>query len=93
VVERRGTDFFEAARKDAYYILHKDDREGFINTFSREIVLESIKKYGSFTYSYRLLVNDKPLSVNLKATTIGGGDNNIIIGVNHHDTHDRQKEE
>ena len=85
VVERRGSNFFEAARKDAFYILYKDDREGFINTFSREIVMDSIKKYGSFSYSYRLPVNDKPVCVNLKATSIGEGEKHIIIGVNKYD--------
>ena len=84
-MERRGSNFFEAARKDAFYILHKDDREGFINTFSREIVLDSVKKYGSFTYTYRLMINDRPVSVNLKATSIGSDGNHIIIGVSHFD--------
>ncbi len=90
--ERRGKNFFESSRRDAFYLLHKDDREGFINTFEKDIVLESIRKYGSFTYTYRLLTDEGPVYVNMKATAIGNDGNHIIIGVNNVDAQMRQKE-
>ena len=90
-VERRGTDFFEASRRDAFSILHRDDREGFINTFDKSIVVESIRKYGSFTYTYRMVNGEKPIYVHMKATAIGKNGKHIIIGVNNIDAQMQQK--
>ncbi|MCR4619032.1 MAG: EAL domain-containing protein [Lachnospiraceae bacterium] len=92
VVERNGTDFFENSRIDAYNLLHKDDREGFINTFSKEIVLDYIEKYGSFTYTYRLLIDNSYVYVNMKAMDIGKNGKHIIIGVNNVDAQMRERE-
>jgi hypothetical protein len=92
-VERRGSDFFEASRREAYFILHEDDREGFINTFSKEIVLDSIEKFGSFTYTYRQQKDKKYIYVHMKATMIGSKKDHIIIGVSNVDAQMRQKED
>lgn len=92
-VERRGKDFFENSRKDAYFLVHEDDREGFINTFSKEIVLDSIEKFGTFTYTYRLKKKDGFLYVHMKATMMGDKKDHIIIGINNVDARLRQKED
>ncbi len=92
ILERRGSNFFEESRKDAYTALHADDREGFINTFEKSIVLGSIEKYGAFTYTYRLIKDGNPMYVHMKATSIGKNGNHIIIGVNNIDAQMRQKE-
>lgn len=90
VVERQGKDFFESSREDAFLAIHEEDREGFINTFNREIVLGYIEKYGSFTYTYRLKTGDDFIYVNMKATSIGR--NHIIIGINNVDVQMRERE-
>ena len=90
VVERQGKDFFESSREDAFRAIHEEDREGFINTFNREIVLGYIEKYGSFTYTYRLKTGDDFIYVNMKATSIGR--NHIIIGINNVDVQMRERE-
>ncbi|MBR1650359.1 MAG: EAL domain-containing protein [Lachnospiraceae bacterium] len=90
VVERQGKDFFESSREDAFLAIHEEDREGFINTFNREIVLGYIEKYGNFTYTYRLKTGDDFIYVKMKATSIGR--NHIIIGINNVDVQMRERE-
>ncbi|MCR4787109.1 MAG: EAL domain-containing protein [Lachnospiraceae bacterium] len=80
--ERRGSDFFNASRKDARKYLDKDDQEDFVREFTRENVINTIDRYGAFTYTYRLLVDGDYQYVNMKAVRLGKGRNNIIIGVN-----------
>ncbi len=92
-VTRKGKGFFESSIKEAYFLLHEDDREGFINTFSKDIVLDSIEKFGSFTYTYRQMFDGKPVFVHMKATSIGGKGDHIVIGVSNVDAQMRQKED
>ena len=91
VISRRGDDFFAASRRDAKIMLHKDDSDGFIMAFTRELVLYAIEEHGSFTYTYRLMINDESVYVNMKATAIGRDKKHLIIGVNNVDAQMRQK--
>ncbi|MCR5279421.1 MAG: EAL domain-containing protein [Lachnospiraceae bacterium] len=92
-VERRGNDFFETAREDALAFLYPEDRETFISRFTKENVVDSIEKFGSFTITYRLVEYDGPIYVNLKAIYMGREKKNIIIGVTNVDTQLRQQHE
>ena len=65
--ERHGEKFFSKSREKALTVIHKDDRDLFIKSFTRENVLSQIDKNGSFTLIYRLLKFDVPYYVNLKA--------------------------
>ncbi|MBO4217601.1 MAG: diguanylate cyclase [Clostridia bacterium] len=91
-VENQGSDFFTTARRDAVSMLYEDDRQGFINAFSKQNVLEHIDSTGAFTYSYRLLVNGEPTYVNLKATRIIDDSEHIIIGVSNIDAQMKYQE-
>ena len=90
--ERRGENFFAASRRDALDYIYKEDRDYFINTFTRENVVRAIDELGAFTLSYRLLIKGEPTYVSMKAVRMGPGDNHIIIGVNNVDAQMRQKE-
>lgn len=91
-VERNGVDFFTQSRKDALIILHKDDRQGFINAFNKENVLENIDRAGSFTYTYRMNVDGESTYFNLKATRLNDDDHHIIIGVSNVDAQMKYQE-
>lgn len=91
-VERRGKDFFEQSRHDALTLLHKDDQQAFVNAFSKENVLENIDSSGSFTYTYRMLVNGEPVYYNMKATRLTEDDHHIIIGINNVDAQMKYQE-
>ncbi len=90
--EKRGEDFFAAARQDALQYLYPKDREKFVTDFTKENVIRSIEENGAFTTTYRLLADDEPMYVNMKATYIGLEKNRIIIGVNNVDNQMKQQE-
>jgi len=90
--ERRGTDFFNASRRDALDYIYETDRDYFISNFTKENVIHDINQEGAFTLSYRLLINGEPIYVNMKAVRMGSKDNHIIIGVNNVDAQMKRKE-
>ncbi len=81
--EVRGTDFFSETRRNARTFVCEEDQEQFIKTMDKERLLEEIRKHGSFTFHYRLLIGGVPTYVSMKATRI---DRHIIIGISNVDT-------
>ena len=90
---RREDDFFNASRRDARKMLHPADQDVFIKAFTKENILRCINKNGTFTLTYRLLVNGVPSYVNMKATRMEGDEKHIIIGVNNVDAQMKYQEE
>ncbi len=91
-VERRGSDFFGASAKDAHLFVYKEDREYFLETFTKENVLRNIDEHGSFTLTYRLLMGDEPSYVSMKGVRLNTDGSRIIIGISNVDAQMRQKE-
>ena len=79
--ENKGTDFFNEAKKDAYKVIYKEDRESFLKVLNKENILSEIKKNGVFITQYRLLIDGAPTYVSLKATCLNGDENRMIIGI------------
>lgn len=90
--ERHGEKFFSKAREKALTVLHKDDRDLFIKSFTRENVLSQIDKNGTFTLIYRLLKFDVPYYVNLKAVRLKNDKKHLFVGVSNIDSQVKQKE-
>ncbi|MBE7003326.1 MAG: bifunctional diguanylate cyclase/phosphodiesterase [Ruminococcaceae bacterium] len=91
-MERHGEDFFRVAREEARMVLFEEDLEFFLDTFTRDVVMSEMDTEGSFTLTYRILMNGRPTYVNMKAVRMGGDDSHIIIGVNNVDTRMRERE-
>ena len=91
-VERRADDFFNASRRDALQLIHQDDRERFIRAFTKENVVRALDENGSFTLTYRLLIDGTPTYVNMKAVRMSNAGNYIIIGINNVDAQMKQQE-
>ena len=91
-VERRGDDFFGASEKDAQLFIHREDREYFIGAFTKENVMRMMDEHGTFTLTYRLLMEGKPTYVSMKAVRMRADRSHIIIGVSNVDAQMRQKE-
>ena len=90
--ERHGIDFFKASRRDALTHLYIDDQEKFLSAFSKKNVLSSIDNNGSFTFSYRLLIEGEPVYVNMKAIRMRDDEKHIIVGVNNINAYMVQRE-
>ena len=92
-VERHGVRFFEAGRRDAKRVIHEDERDGFINVFTRENVLSAIEKNGSFTRSYRLKRSDGSFFyASMTIVRMTDDPEHIIVGVKNIDMIVRQRE-
>jgi hypothetical protein len=89
-LERHGEDFFAASSRDAKQQLSEEDQEAFIHSFTRENVEKALDEQGTFTITYRLLINGKPEYVNLKAVRMPNDRSRIIIGVNNIDAQMRE---
>jgi len=79
-VERHGTDFFAAAKRDTMTRIYEEDRAPFLARFSKENIVRELDKQGVFTASYRLIDTGKPMSAIMKVTRMPGG-NRIIMGI------------
>ena len=81
--EVHGSDFFSEARKNALTYVDEKDRKQFIDRMYKDKLLEEIRKHGSYNCTYRLLMDNAPVYVSMKAKQI---DRHIIIGVSNVDT-------
>ena len=91
-VERHGTNFFEECRKDAPSQLYPKDIDEFFRMFNKENIVNGLKKNGSVTHTYRIMVDGAPVYVNMKIVAERNNSNNIIIGVNNVDAQMKHKE-
>ncbi len=91
-IVRHDGDFFAKSRHDILQLIHKDDREKLLSEFTRDIVLETIDNKKAFTITYRLLTDNGPTYVSLKATRLGTSGHGIIIGVNNVDAQMKAQE-
>lgn len=91
-VERHGTDFFNLCHKEILIHIYEEDKESFFKSFSKEKVIKAMDQNGTYTYSFRLYLNDEPVFVHLKAARIKGNDNNIIISISNIDEQKKQQE-
>ena len=85
-VEKTGEHFFDLSRKNMERLIFIDDKERFLGTFYREKVMSILERDGSFTMKYRLMIEDAPVWVSLKATLLEDRDGrHLIIGTNNID--------
>ena len=80
-VERHGENFFAASRQDAMERLPEEDRKHFTEAFTKENVVKALNDYGSFSLDYKLLNDDVPVRVSMKAMRMQEDLRHIIIGV------------
>ncbi len=91
-LERHGNDFFASSAKEAAKLIFEADRDAFIADFTKENVKKNIEEHGSYIYTYRMLINDVPVYVNMKGVLMNTNDSHIIIGINNVDAQMRQQE-
>jgi len=93
-IARSGEDFFNLSRKNVKRIMHEEDQGAFLAVFTKENIQRTLDGHRAFTLSYRLMVDDAPTWVSMKATRLKDGDgNHIIIGVSNIDAQMRQQAE
>ena len=91
-VVRHGKDFFESAKRDTMTRIYAEDRQAFLDLFSKENVIKDLDSQGVFTTTYRLIDTGKPMYVTMKITRLRGG-NRIILGISIIDAHMKQRKQ
>ena len=92
--DKEGEDFFESVRRDARTFAHPQDLERFLGAFTRENVLAAAAGGGIYTWGYRLVMDGRPLHVQMKAAMVEEREGpRLIVGLNDIDAQVRQEEE
>ena len=91
---KEGTDFFETVREVAGRYNHPQDLDRFLAAFTKDNILSEIKRSGIFTWGYRLLMDGRPIHVQMKAAMVEEKEGlRLIVGLNDIDAQVRQGEE
>ncbi|MDO4806975.1 MAG: diguanylate cyclase [Coriobacteriales bacterium] len=91
--ELQGEDFFKKSREDAMQILYPADHAMFLEAFTKENVMRSIDEFGTFTLSYRQMIDGKPVYMGMKAIHMEGDAHRLVIGVSDIDAKMKYQEE
>ncbi len=90
---KEGEDFFMKVREEA--AIHNDpgDLDYFLLEFTREHIFAEIERTGIFTLEYRILMNGRPMHVQMKAAMVEEKEGpRLIVGLNNVDAQFRQRE-
>jgi len=88
-----GEHFFSKVREVASEVNHPEDLPRFLASFTKENIISEIQTSGLFTLVYRLMMDGKPLYVQMSAAMVEEKDGpRLIVGLNNIDAQYRQKE-
>ena len=92
-IEKGGDDFFNLSRRNILRVVHPEDHEKILASFTKEKLLNEIRRTGTFTLNYRLMFDGEPTYVSMKATRMADEDDaHIVIGVNNIDAQMRRQQ-
>ena len=91
--EKEGEDFFVKVRDVARDFNYPDDLDRFLTAFTRENVMAEIERSGIFTLDYRLMMDNGPVYVQMKAALVEEKEGpRLIVGLNNVDAEVRRRE-
>ena len=89
---KEGGDFFAVLRESAQIFSHPDDLDRVLSQLTLENVMEEIRRNGSFTLVYRIMMEGRPLYVQMHAAMVEERQGpRLIIGLNNVDAQYRQR--
>ncbi|MBQ1881165.1 MAG: EAL domain-containing protein, partial [Lachnospiraceae bacterium] len=78
-----GEDFYGQSMKDMQHTIYREDLPRLEKEFTKENVMAVISEKGVFETSYRLMIEDDPMEVRLRAVLVKETDGEkLIVGVN-----------
>lgn len=90
---KEGVHFFETVREAARQFNDPADLSRFLAAFTKENVMAEVERSGIFTLGYRILMEGKPLHVQMKAAMVEEKEGpRLIVGLNDIDAQIRQEE-
>lgn len=91
-IERHGENFFQTMQNNASAYIFEEDLENFIFSFKKENLERALQEQGTFTMTYRRMIEGKMIHVNLKAMRMQADGKKVIIGLNRIDDQARLEE-
>ena len=91
-VSRRGKDFFTKSARGYFSTIYEDDKEILKASFVKENIEEALNAGGMYSITYRRIIDDKPVYVNLKAVRVRTEGNFILVGINNVDAQMKERE-
>ena len=89
-----GEDFFNLTRALSRSLVYRKDLKRFMHAFTRENVLSEIERAGLFVLTYRLVIQEKPVYVQLKCAMAEEAEGRrLIVGINDVDAQVKQEQE
>jgi len=93
-IENTGSDFFGVVRENVRTMGYQQDVPRFLESFTKENVLASLRRGDAFTLIYRLMFDGKPTYVHMKATRMTSReDPHVVFGVSNIDEQMRREQE
>ncbi len=90
---KEGEDFFTTLRDAARVYSHPDDLKRVLSQLTQERMLAEIERKGIFTLGYRIMMDGKPLYVQMTAALVEEEEGSrLIVGLNDIDEQHRQRE-
>lgn len=80
-IEESGNDFFSDLRKNVYDVIYEEDISKVLNELQKDKILKILDSGKSFELTYRLMLNNIPTYVMLKAIKLNQEDDNVIFGI------------
>jgi diguanylate cyclase (GGDEF)-like protein len=91
---KEGLDFFNKSRELAKGAVYEDDIDRYLSLFTEEGVLSEIEKNGIFSMTYRLVIGNNPIYVQLRAAMVDEIEGRrLVVGINDIDSYVRQEKE
>ncbi len=89
---KSGVDFFGKVRDGARTFTYPEDLNDFLTVFTKENVLAEIERGGIFTHVYRLMMDGRPVYVQMNAAMVEEKEGpRLIVGLNDIDAQVRAK--
>ena len=89
-IEKRGEDFFRLSRRNMKRFVYREDLPDFREIFTKENILREVETHGSFSYTYRMVIENQPRYVMMKATRLDN--RHIVIGTSDVDAQIRREQ-
>ncbi len=90
---KEGADFYGKVRDAARTFNHPEDLKRFLSAFTKENILAEIRRNGIFTMVYRLMMDGRPVYVQMSAAMVEEKEGpRLIVGLNDIDAQYRQRE-
>lgn len=87
-----GDNFFDIYRDEFEYEMTPEDKEQLNKVFTKENVIDNLKKEGVYSIFTKVVIDKVPTYVNIKIVQIRGDGNFILVGINNVDKQIKTRE-